>query len=81
MGDVSVGTDERERKLDEIITQYRRAVAIREVTDQREFLVRDPEYAGMLQSLTAPGNRISANSRIFSASHKFQKFRVRFVPK
>jgi len=51
MGDVTVGPDERERRLDEIITQYRRAVATREVTDQREFLVRYPEYAGMLQSL------------------------------
>jgi len=51
MVDVTVGPDERERQLDEIIIQYRRAVATREVTDQREFLVRYPEYARMLQSL------------------------------
>jgi hypothetical protein len=54
MGDVKVGSNERERQLDEIITQYRRAVATREVTDQRKFLVRYPEYAGMFQSLLTP---------------------------
>ncbi|MEJ7592619.1 MAG: hypothetical protein WKF77_13795 [Planctomycetaceae bacterium] len=54
MGDVTFGPDERERKVNAIITQYRRAVEAGEVTDQRAFLDRYPEYAGLLLSLLSP---------------------------
>ena len=58
MEDVKVGPDERERQLDGIIAKYRRAVETGEVTNQRNFLVRYPEYAGMLQSLLTPSAHV-----------------------
>jgi len=57
MGKVTVGPDERERQLNAIIAEYRRAVEAGEVTDQRAFLERYPEHAGMLLSLLAPRAR------------------------
>ncbi len=59
MGDVKVGPEERERQLDGIIVKYRRAVETGEVTNQRDFLVQYPEYAGVLQSLLTPRAHLS----------------------